>query len=424
MKDYSVTGKKVSKLIQVTDQNNNKYYHMFELGDGTFKVSYGRIEGTETTFIYPMHQWNKKYAEKLKKGYKDVTHLFVEEVVTAIDEAAGNVSKLKSITNSIVKQLIDELQAYANKTVVENYSIAKDLVTQKQVDNAQIIINNIVSLLKSKSDKDTINKSLIELYTIIPRRMKKVQDYLLSGVSTSDELNSAYKLIEHEQELLDTMAGQVKLIQQQKESLTKETNQSQDETDILKILGLEIDEASSSDIDKIKKLLGANANQFRKAFVVKNNKTESAFNDYINKSKHKGVQLLWHGSRNENIFNIIQTGLLIRPSGAVYTGSMFGLACYFATVAQKSIGYTSLRGSYWARGGSNKAYLILYNVHTGNMKQIYKHTSACYDLNYNDITNEGFDSVFAHKGADLRNDEIMIYNTAQCTIKYLIEISQ
>lgn len=424
MKDYSVAGKKVSKLIQVTDQNNNKYYNLFELGDGNFKVSYGRIEGTETTFIYPMGQWNKKYSEKLKKGYKDVTHLFTEEVNKTIDDATNNPSKLKSIGNLIVRQLIDELQAYANKTVIENYSIAKDLVTQKQVDNAQIIINDIVLALQSNPNKDAINKSLIELYTIIPRRMKKVQDYLLIGLSTADEFNSAYKLIEHEQELLDTMAGQVKLIQQQKDSQQKQNQITQDDTDILKILGLEIEEASTSDINIIKKLLGNNSSQFRKAFTVKNNKTELAFNDYIDKSKHKDTQLLWHGSRNENIFNIIQTGLLIRPSGAVYTGSMFGSACYFANIAQKSIGYTSLRGSYWARGGSNKAYLILYNVHTGNMKQIHKHTSSCYSLNYKDITKEGFDSVFAHKGADLRNDEIIIYNPTQCTIKYLIEISQ
>jgi hypothetical protein len=39
-------------------------------------------------------------------------------------------------------------------------------------------------------------------------------------------------------------------------------------------------------------------------------------------------RLYWHGSRNENWFNIMQTGLLIRPSGAVHTGSMFGDGIY------------------------------------------------------------------------------------------------
>jgi hypothetical protein len=36
----------------------------------------------------------------------------------------------------------------------------------------------------------------------------------------------------------------------------------------------------------------------------------------------------------------MQTGLLIRPSGAI-SGSMFGDGIYFADKAQKSIGYSS-----------------------------------------------------------------------------------
>jgi poly [ADP-ribose] polymerase len=45
----------------------------------------------------------------------------------------------------------------------------------------------------------------------------------------------------------------------------------------------------------------------------------------------------------------MQTGLLIRPSGAVHTGSMFGDGIYFADKAQKSIGYSSLSGSHWTK---------------------------------------------------------------------------
>jgi poly [ADP-ribose] polymerase len=114
---------------------------------------------------------------------------------------------------------------------------------------------------------------------------------------------------------------------------------------------------------------------------------------------------------------------MIRPSGAVYTGSMFGDSLYFASKSQKSIGYTSLRGSYWANGGDNKAFLALFDVHIGEQKHIYKHDSSCYKLNYKDLQAEGFDSVYAHGGADLRNDEFMVYSPQQCTISHLIEIS-
>jgi poly [ADP-ribose] polymerase len=33
-----------------------------------------------------------------------------------------------------------------------------------------------------------------------------------------------------------------------------------------------------------------------------------------------------------------------------------------------------------------------------------------------------YDSVFAHGGYDLRNNEFIIYSEPQCTIKYLVEV--
>jgi poly [ADP-ribose] polymerase len=35
---------------------------------------------------------------------------------------------------------------------------------------------------------------------------------------------------------------------------------------------------------------------------------------------------------------------------------------------------------------------------------------------------EGYDSVFAKGGADLRNNEYIVYDGVQCTIAYIVEI--
>ena len=57
---------KIVKLIMVSgDNNNNKYYHMFEQNDGTFTVNYGRVDSTAQHSSYPMSQWDKKKNEKL-----------------------------------------------------------------------------------------------------------------------------------------------------------------------------------------------------------------------------------------------------------------------------------------------------------------------------------------------------------------------
>jgi len=226
------------------------------------------------------------------------------------------------------------------------------------------------------------------------------------------------------------MAGQVELIKQQKEAAAKAkvdadkpTKSKKKDITILDQMGLSIEvEKDDEVIALVKKLMGSNVNQMKRVYKVVNNKTQVKFNNHYTKAEVKKKRLYWHGSRNENWFNILQTGLLIRPSGAVHTGSMFGDGIYFADKAQKSIGYTSLRGSYWAHGGGDKAFLALFDVHLGKQKEILHHDSSCYKLSDKVLQKEGYDSVFAKGGADLRNNEFIVYNSAQCTVSHLIEI--
>jgi poly [ADP-ribose] polymerase len=162
--------------------------------------------------------------------------------------------------------------------------------------------------------------------------------------------------------------------------------------------------------------MGDSSDKFSRLFEVTNFKTEKKYKTVDIENE----ELLFHGSRSENFFNILQTGLLIRPSGAVYSGSMFGDGIYFATKARKSIGYTSLSGSRWASGSNNVAYLALFSTNLGKQKIVHKHSSECY--NFGEKTIAPYNSVFAKAGVSLMNDELIIYNSNRCTIKYLIEI--
>jgi poly [ADP-ribose] polymerase len=116
--------------------------------------------------------------------------------------------------------------------------------------------------------------------------------------------------------------------------------------------------------------------------------------------------------------------LVLRPANAVISGKMFGYGLYFADKFRKSLNYTSLRGSYWANGSENRAFLALFSVHTGNPLEILHHGSWCYELNQTTLKekNPDYDSVFAKGGADLINNEYIVYNEAQCTIQYLVEV--
>jgi poly [ADP-ribose] polymerase len=362
------------------------------------------------------------------KGYTDVTDLLAEPVV---DEAKPTNNKVDNIKDEIVRKLVDELMSFANKSIQRNYKVTQEAVSEQQVNAAQEIISNISGLVKIGVDIKHVNDMLLKLYTIIPRRMDNVKNHLFDDITDDNRLSTAQRLIDNEQSALDTMAGQVELLKQQREAAKKSAEAEADgkkeevsEITILDQMGLSIEvENDTETLELIKKLMGPNVNQMKRVFKVVNKKTQLRFDKHMDKVELKKKRYYWHGSRNENWFNILQTGLLIRPSGAVHTGSMFGDGIYFADKAQKSIGYTSLRGSYWAHGGDNKAFLALFDVHLGKQKEILHHNSSCYSLSKKVLDKEGFDSVFAKGGADLRNNEYIVYDSAQCTVSHLIEIS-
>jgi poly [ADP-ribose] polymerase len=428
-------GLRYAKLIHVSVDNgltsqSNKVYIMEELSDGRIKCEYGRVGKSLVTEYKPSSKWDSVLKQKLSKtkGYTDVTDLLAEPVV---DETKPTNNKVDNIKDEIVRKLVDELMSFANKSIQRNYKVTQEAVSEQQVTAAQEIITNISGLIAIGVDVKHINDMLLKLYTIIPRRMDNVKDHLFREISNDVTLTNAQRLIDNEQSALDTMAGQVELIKQQREAAKKAAEAEAEgkkeevsEVTILDQMGLSIEvENDTETLELIKKLMGPNVNQMKRVFKVVNNKTQKIFDKHMDKVEVKKRRLYWHGSRNENWFNILQTGLLIRPSGAVHTGSMFGDGIYFADKAQKSIGYTSLRGSYWAHGGDNKAFLALFDVHLGKQKEILHHDSSCYKLSKKVLDNEGFDSVFAKGGADLRNNEYIVYNSAQCTVSHLIEIA-
>jgi poly [ADP-ribose] polymerase len=427
-------GLRYAKLIHVSvdngmTANSNKVYIMEELTDGRIKCEYGRVGKSLVTEYKPSSKWDSVLKQKLSKtkGYTDVTDLLAEPVV---DDSKPVNNKVDNIKDEIVKKLIDELMSFANKSIQRNYKVSQEAVSEQQVTAAQEIISNISGLIQIGVDIKHINDMLLKLYTIIPRRMDNVKDHLFRDVNNDVTLTNAQRLLDNEQSALDTMAGQVELIKQQREAAKKAAEAEEkgveevvEEVTILDQMGLSIEvENDTETLELIKKLMGPNVNQMKRVFKVVNNKTQKVFDKHMDKVEVKKKRLYWHGSRNENWFNILQTGLLIRPSGAVHTGSMFGDGIYFADKAQKSIGYSSLRGSYWAHGGDNKAFLALFDVHLGKQKEILHHDSSCYKLSKKVLDNEGFDSVFAKGGADLRNNEYIVYNAAQCTVSHLIEI--
>lgn len=399
-------------LVKVEpNANNNKFYKMIQLDDNNFEVQYGRIGNSGyQSRRYLMSQWNKKLREKEKKGYVDQTRLVATPIIK-VDE-----KKYLDIDNKSIAEIVLKLQLMAQQAIKHNYTVSSKNVTKVMIDEAQILINKLNSI----EEIEYFNKSLVDLFKTIPRKMSRVSYYLAKNK------NDFEKISQREQDLLDVMQGQVITQDIEKEEVN---NEEKINKTILEAMGLKFKEVTIEEEKLIKKQLGAISDKYKNAWKVINLKTQEKYDKFIKENKIKNTKLLWHGSRSENFWSIINIGLVLR-SNAIITGKLYGHGIYFAPKAKKSLGYTSLNGSYWAKGNNACGFMALLDVAYGKPYNVYDFNNKYYNLNYENLQKISPNSncLHAHAGANLggysnlKNDEIVIYKEDQCTIKYLVEL--
>lgn len=378
------------ELVMVSDANNNKFYRMTDLDDGTFKVVYGRVGGSEASEVYPIHKWDSKYKEKLKKGYRDVSDLKIES------KSGEYTFKGKGVDH-----FFTTFSRYTKDSVKGNYTIAVGSVTKAMLDEAQGILNHLIGL----SDVEKFNKYLLELYTVLPRRMRNVKDYLVKDYLVKDD-SQLSSIIATEQDVLDSLSSSVV-------TNVVETGQIFEDS-----FGIEMEEIDcpQSIRDLVSKTKSYGADIY-KVYKVIHKTGQDKFNAWLELQDNKDVELLFHGTRNPNVFSILKSGLLVRPTNAVsFAGSAYGDGVYHSAHFQKSLGYTGY--------DSDKIFFI-QSVHMGNP---YTYSGWYRDgkdisrneMNYPSLKKKGYDSLFVKPGDGLQNSEYIVYNSEQTVTSYLL----
>jgi len=373
--------------------NKNRVYLMTDLENGTMQVEYGRMGATLLKKRYPIQFWDELLQKQISQGYVDRSAEY------GLSASVEKNEEYKPIEEEAVCKLIDYLLKASKNKIKESYSISHDQISDKMIEAAQ----SLIKAISETTDIGVMRNLYISLFKTIPRRMKNVSENL--PVSVED----GYNKILSEQSLLNTLKS------------VKKTEKVNSDRTILEAYGLSVREVTDRELLQIKKHLGAESERLcKRAFRVENIRTENHFRDYVNKHgcKTEDIHFLYHGSGNANYWGIATEGLLLNPKAPI-TGKMFGYGIYFAPRAKKSIGYTDLSGSYWRGGHSSKAYLAVFKVAYKNPDHTQTHSG------YSGIkaAPRGHDAVFAHKGIELVNDEIIVYNESQVTIQYLIELN-
>lgn len=390
---------KYAYLVMVTGENNNKYYEMKWDGiSSNFDVTYGRNESTATKVSYPISQWEKKFQEKVKKGYKDKTHIkSVTEVTTHAPEAE---EKLSKIEDSKVELFIELMQRYTKNLVSKTYKVKYQDVTQAQVDNAQKFIDRLRKT--DKKDVTSLNNLLLELYMEIPRYMGNVKDYLMPNINLD-------KTLQQEQDNLDAMAAQVAMYQKQQTPKKADKKQKKETKTLLDLLGVKMKEVKVVP-QEVKDLVNqVNRHRVEALFEATKPFEDERFDKWMATQKNKQTKLVYHGTKNVSVIPIIEQGLKIRPSGNFqFTGKVYGDGNYFSEEYTTSIGYA---------GYDADKVMLIYEVHVGNPYTYGSYPSL--NLRYSELQKHGYDCTYL-KGSGGRQQMVIAYNEPQCKLKYIL----
>lgn len=364
----------------------NKIFRMLST-ENRIDVEFGHIGNKLYKKSYPLSVWDEIYQEKIKCGYLDQTGLLNN----------NNVVTLKLSQTESINEVLENLRAISRQMISDNYR-------GNMVNVSEEAINKSKELLKKLEITENVydfNSILFELFSMIPRKMNNVIQ------NTAKDQDDFYKIIERENDLLRNL------------QVLKTDSVSPDIPIICR-------ECTSDEITKIRSMLDTSSlRKFKRAWSVNNPEIDQKFSSYMKKNNIKKTRELFHGSRSENWWSILTTKLLLQPSNVVKSGAMFGRGIYFADKADKSMGYTSIRDSRHAAGKSDKGYLAIYEVATGHEYDVKIWKSSMTDLNESSFIREHKDcnSLHAHAGVNLINDEYIVYNENACRIKYFLEFA-
>ena len=392
-------------------------------------------------------EYDKLLQSKRKKGYKDIDvaqRTFGSEEAKKITKAVifNNIPVMASPASNLhseTERLISVLFGSTNQFVAETLKCPLGQLSNRQIDDGRSILNEA----KVTTDTDRIVQLTNDFYSLIPHNLgsgaRGQMSHLL--LDTKDKINAKeYDL----DTLLDAKSIGVSLngsVFDQYKSLDASLDYVDKSTSVFGWINELVHKTKASNhryLGNVKVLHVWKLNRNNEKFVFDKTATRIAKEcgkqvvppqmGYLVKERpddydkdlfsKANVIPLFHGTRTQNITGIIKNGFLIRPSGVVITGAMYGNSLYKSSASTKSINYTNINSSYWAKGNDSKAYLFISDCVLGNQliaKGPYQYTKQNIKPHH---------SVWAKGGqSGVLNDEFMLYDTDQHNIRYILEFT-
>jgi poly [ADP-ribose] polymerase len=400
-------------------------------------------------------EFTKIVKSKIKKGYVEID---IAQRVVGSDESKKIVkpvqlNNIEEITieknnNKLhceTQRIISELLGSTNKFVTTTLKCPLGQLTNNQIDSGRSKLQEARKIIQTGLSDD--NKKILlsltnDFYGLIPHNLGqgargKLTNLILDTKEKID--NKEYDL----DTLLDAKSLGTSLdsnsIWDQYNSLDTEFSFIDHQDPIFDWLNKLIQDTRASNHHHLGKIIllnawGINRNNERKTFLSRAQQIADQCGRQVIPDQMSiitkrtdvydpklfefaNIIPLFHGTRSQNITGILKKGMLIRPSGVVICGAMYGHALYMGK-SSKSINYTSIKSSYWSGGNDDRAFLFVSDCALGNQK------IATGSNNYSLENIKPNHSVWARGGSSgVINDEFMLYETNQHNIRYLLEFT-
>ena len=435
------------KLVCVDPRNNHNKYIVCDLHDtGDFFRAWGRVRADasgelvqhETAYGTEAGAGNSRFEQFVySKTKSSLGPDKLYTVVDAVDSPAGSSARTgssSSVSNSSLKKVAaDQIESGCKETkALIDYLVD---VNVHQITAATAITFNSTtglfstplgivtpaSIVTARQKLDILGDCVAKRDWSSPSFYDAIEMYLrliphdVGHKLIPNRLFPDLAAIRGENDILDSLdASYVSATTQPQTTKTKKTKEK-------RVFEVKLD--AVDDIAAIKKLFDKTRNRMHSAYSLHIHRVFAVdiktMRDAFNKNgKPLGtIWRLWHGTKASNLLSILRGGLIIPPqSSPNVTGRMFGDGLYFSDQSTKSLNYAMGAAPGQSRSNVTRYFMFLSDVAMGNMEK----SPSSWGRNY--PTSPKFHSVFAKAGdAGLRNNEMIVYKTAQANLVYLVE---
>lgn len=418
-------------------QNSNKFYEL-TLEGNIVTARYGRVgsQGTTVTYKEGERKFNSLMRSKKNKGYREVdvvTDDKPQHGTAQVREAAKKsltrgTSQHPDIT-ALIERLVDVNRHEILETSGGNIKIADSgrittpvgVISKNSLRKASVILDNI-------APRNVPVTILEEYLTLIPQKVNPHRGWHKDWFQTPESVQQQKDFVK---QLSDSLSW-----------YEANQNSSEDENDYTDLFRYTLDIVEDPRIfNKIKRTYERTSSNIHRASTLKL-KNVYAIADvaqhhkFAERAKEIGnVKELWHGTRAFNVLSVLRKGLFIPPfNGSIMTtGRMFGDGIYFSDQSTKALNYAYgyAPGMQRTHMTSSSYFMFFSDVAMGWEFQPNRQGHSAFTQqalhqahNGKDANGQPFNSISIKGGTmGVLNNEMIVWNTDQISLKYLCEFT-